>query len=171
MAVGTTNTIRIHIDERDVLHIVGLPGSTQTIAEARENVREVARLAGPRRRPLLVDMRAVKYLDREARDLYASEEGVALATCIAVLVGSEVTRMLVNLIFSAMPSRVPTRSFTDPDRAYAWLQSLREVAARRSAAGGPAGGLERHDIDQSSSARRKPAQTSAGQNERRRPRG
>ena len=118
---GTT-TISLRVDDDGVVHIVGLPDSTQTIDEARANVRAVARLTGARRRPLLVDMRAVKYLDRGARDYYAGDEAMALATALAVLVDSSLTRLLANMVLATTRTTVPTKTFTGLPEALTWLR-------------------------------------------------
>jgi hypothetical protein len=117
-----TSTTSIWVDDHDVVHVVGHPGSTQSIGDARENVRAVAGVMGSRRRPLLIDMRGVKYLERDVRAYYASDEAMSVATALAVLVESEATRLMANLVLMASRTSTPTRAFADEAQALAWLQ-------------------------------------------------
>jgi hypothetical protein len=120
-----SRTVRVRVDEREIVHVVGDAGSVQSLDDARENVRLATRLVGTARRPVLIDMRAVKYIERDARAFYASDEGAMNAPAVAVVVDSQVTRMLANLVLSMARSGTPRRLFTDLATAQGWLQRMR----------------------------------------------
>jgi hypothetical protein len=125
METHRTRTVSVRVDDQEIVHVVGDPDSTQTLADARENVRLASRLVGTARRPVLIDMRAVKYIERDARAFYASDEGAMNAPAVAVVVGSQVTRMLANLVLSMARSGTPRRLFTDLATAQGWLLRMR----------------------------------------------
>src|SRR5687767_4894891 len=95
-----SRTVRVRVDEQEIVHVVGDAGSVQSLDDARENVRLATRLVGAARRPVLIDMRAVKYIERDARAYYASDEGAMNASAVAVVVDSQLTRTLANLVLS-----------------------------------------------------------------------
>ncbi|HEU4411402.1 MAG TPA: hypothetical protein VFS43_39490 [Polyangiaceae bacterium] len=127
METHRTNTVSVRVDDQEIVHVVGDPDSTQTLADALQNVGLVTRLVGTARRPVLIDMRAVKYIERDARAYYASEEGAMNAPAVAVVVDSQVTRMLANLVLSMVRSGTPRRLFTDLSSARGWLNRIRKA--------------------------------------------
>ncbi|HEU4535623.1 MAG TPA: STAS/SEC14 domain-containing protein [Polyangiaceae bacterium] len=135
MTTDGTATITFWLDDHGVMHVVARPDATQSLDDARGNVRAVAAALRGRQCPLLIDMREVKYFAREVREYYTSEEAMASASAFAVLVGSSLTRTLANMMLSATRTQVPTKLFTDQAKAEAWLRPFgagkkREVASR-----------------------------------------
>ncbi|HEU4407823.1 MAG TPA: hypothetical protein VFS43_21345 [Polyangiaceae bacterium] len=120
----TTRTMKAGLDEHGILHVVGLEGAVHTLADAHENVRAVGAFVGTTPRPTLIDLRDVKYQEREARELYASPEGTGAAMAFAVLVGSSVSRVIGNMFLIASRPPVPTRLFSDKAEALAWLRTF-----------------------------------------------
>ncbi len=75
---------------------------------------------------LLIDVRDMGSITREARRYFASQEvhdnyGVI---GLALLIGSPIGTMVGNLYFSLNPTLHPTRLFTDRDIAMRWLLKL-----------------------------------------------
>jgi hypothetical protein len=106
-----------------VVHCGWIAGSTCGLAEAVGVSDEVIDIAGGQRRPLLVDMREVAGITREAREYFASSSGSVAA--IALLTGSAVTRMMANFFIGLRKSQVPMRMFRSEPDAVAWLTSFR----------------------------------------------
>lgn len=129
METFRTNTITAWVDDRDIVHLVGEVGATQELADAQENVRLAMRLVGTTRRPVLVDMRAVKYIERDARAYYASDAGTMNAAAVGVVVESQITRMLANLVLAMARPGTPRRLFTDTTVALDWLTRYVRLAA------------------------------------------
>lgn len=94
---------------------------TQTLADARENIRTFNTLAADQKRPCLVDMRVPYQMDRGVREYYASPEATEWVTAIAMVVRSPVTRIIGNLFLAMNRTDVPVRMFTDEAGAVAWL--------------------------------------------------
>ena len=73
------------------------------------------------------DFRGPRDTTKEARD-YLANEGSALSKGVAVLVGSPMTRMMVNFYLKINKPLVPTRMFTDKQNALEFVMALREKA-------------------------------------------
>lgn len=128
-----TRSARIELHPAGCIIVRCIPGITQNLDEARENVAVAVELAGgSRRRPLLVDISQVAPLNSEVRHYYV---GGALAnnfTALALRVeDSPLGHMLGSVFFQMMDAvyrrdqaaGIPTRFFTDEESAIAWLTS------------------------------------------------
>lgn len=107
-------------------------GARQTVADARQNVAALARMAEGEPRPCLLDMRAPNTTDRGVREYYASKEGAGPILAMAVLMPPSMMRVLGNLFLAFTAPIHPTKLFSDEDEAIAWL---RKFVPRRSRAG------------------------------------
>lgn len=125
-ATITTRTGTHYLNEHGILHSVILPGVEQTLADAQENVRIDRQLGAGRRRPLLVDIRAIKSQTSEARDYYTGAEGAACYSAVAVLIGSPISRLLGNFFIGFNKQAfAPVKLFTSEAEAMAWLKTFR----------------------------------------------
>ena len=93
-------------------------GAIAGMADAEEAVAAVDLIAGTQQLPLLVDMRRLKTLDREARSRFSEADSV---TYLALLVDSPLSRVLANFFLAVSRPAVPTRLFTSEASAVAWL--------------------------------------------------
>lgn len=93
-------------------------GADAGVADAEESVAAVGQLAGTQRLPLLVDMRPLKALDREARGRFSESDVV---TQLAMVVDSPLSRVLANFFLAVSRPAVQTRLFTSEANAVAWL--------------------------------------------------
>lgn len=90
-------------------------------AEGREAVASFLEMTAGKRVPTLVDLRAPASVTGKARAFFASQEGCAGTTRLALLTASNVTALAGNLFMRVNRPPVPTRLFTDEDQARAWL--------------------------------------------------
>lgn len=104
--------------------------STQTLADARENVQAFNTLAAGRKHACMVDMRVPYQMERSVREYYASPEATALCSAIAMVVRSPVARIIGNLFLAMNRPPVPVRMFTDDAEAVAWLRRLHSEPER-----------------------------------------
>ena len=119
-----TRTARYSLGADGIIRSTNLPGARETLADAEENLRVLASLAGGSRRPLLADVRLLRDMNREARVFYGRPEFARVLSASAVVVGSPVTRTLINFILVMYKPRYPIRLFTSETEALAWLRSL-----------------------------------------------
>lgn len=71
--------------------------------------------------PLFVNIKTVKHITKEARDYLASKEGCHKAASCAILINSNVTRVLANYFIMINKPLVPTKVFTNEEGAKQWL--------------------------------------------------
>lgn len=121
--VVITRTAKISLREDGILQFVYLPQAQESLADAQENVRAGERLS-PGRRPLLVDIRPMQHIEREARAYYS---GLQSITARALLVGSPVTRVIANFFISINRPVIPTKLFTSETEAVVWLRNFVEA--------------------------------------------
>jgi len=71
--------------------------------------------------PLLVSLKGVRSVNKEARD-YLAEEGSRLIKAGALIISSPLTRILGNIFLSINKPSSPARLFTDEAEAITWLK-------------------------------------------------
>ncbi len=118
----TTRTCRLWLD--DLLHARFLDGAEVTVDDARENVSVSRELTGGLPRPAVIDLRPVRSQTAEARSVFAGHEGATVATAVALVVGSPLTRVLGSFYLGFNRPEVPTRLFTSIADATEWLRSV-----------------------------------------------
>ena len=116
-----TATCTFSWDQRGFVHATMKDGCEMELADAVENVAAMFQVSGYRRTRLLVDMRGVRSQSRDARRYFAGPEAERVASAVALLIGSPVSRVLANFFLRIMPLRVPTALFTDQTAAVSWL--------------------------------------------------
>jgi len=73
---------------------------------------------------LLVDMTGIKSTTREARH-YMATIGTTQVIAAALITGSTLNRALANLFLTVNKPQVPTRLFTNPEKAKQWLRQFK----------------------------------------------
>ena len=100
------------------------PGLVANLDDAIENVAAVGRLAVGIPRPLLLDMRAhATSATRECREYYAGAEAQEVNLAAAMLVRSNISRLIGNFFLGLNKTRFPFRMFSDLGEAVAWLRA------------------------------------------------
>lgn len=121
--VAVTRNCRVHLGEDGIIRERVLPGAVETLADAQAAIAAVAQISGGERRPLFIDMRQVKAVEREARALFSSEEASRTVSAVALLVGSPVSVVIGNFLLGLNRLGVPTHLFTSEAKALAWLRN------------------------------------------------
>jgi hypothetical protein len=81
----------------------------------------IAAAAGMKR-PTFADVRGMRSVTREARELAASDEIVAVTSRMAILVGNPVSRVLGNFFLVVTSPKYPTKIFSEEAAAWNWLR-------------------------------------------------
>ena len=116
-----TRTARIWIDDR-VVHCVALPEVENVLADAVENFAAMWEVAGRRRRPVLIDLRALQAIDRAARTHYAGPASLRHHLAVAMLIGSPLGLLIGNFFISLSKPLIPAKLFVSEPEALAWLR-------------------------------------------------
>ena len=79
--------------------------------------------------PGLLEDKGITEFTREAREFFASEEGIKGVTAAALVVNSGFSSFLGNFFMSVtvIKPRVPTRLFTNRDKALKWLAKYKNT--------------------------------------------
>jgi len=91
------------------------------LEDARENTRMVREISGDQVYPILVDIRKIRSISKEARDHFAMRDRKPGVIAIAMLVSSPLSRIIGNFFLGLNQPAVPTRMFTDRDMAEQWI--------------------------------------------------
>lgn len=124
--VYTTKTAKIWICDEQIFHISCLPGSVHGLEEALENMEVFPAEVTKEELAVLADIRHVKAIEREAREIYRSREKYNMQVCaLAILVGSPLSRAIGNFFIGLSRMPMPTRLFTSEADAVQWLKEAR----------------------------------------------
>lgn len=131
-----TSSAWIWLDEHGIMHALTKPGVHETLEIAVENMKALMVAVGSKKRPLLVDARALLSHDKAAADYYRGGLNSMLLTSIAYVIPSKFGSLIGNL-FAPKKWSVPMKLFNDDAAALQWLQSHQELAKDRNPAQGP----------------------------------
>src|SRR5262245_18512302 len=122
MATVTTRTCTLELREDGIIYHHYFPEAYDTLADAQEHLAAIVRLTPQQRRPLLIDIRPMRGIGREARVYYSGQEYAQHATAAALRVESPVPQVTPNLFIGFNKPLLPTRLFTSEAEAVAWLR-------------------------------------------------
>ncbi len=118
-----TDSRKLVLDAQGILRSSYKRAADNTLAEAKKVVRSMGILARGTRRPVLVDFRGMRSMDREARAYFAGPATAAVVSATAILVDSPLEKALGNVFMGMHKPLVPTRLFTSEVHAMAWLKT------------------------------------------------
>lgn len=107
------------------LFFVYKQGAVINLEAARMIVRDRLTVQQGTPYPVYCDMRGIRDSDKAARDFLA-KEGSSMVTAVGVLVGSAVTRMMLNFYLTISRPVTPTRMFTDEKELLLYLESFKK---------------------------------------------
>ena len=122
-----TETAFIELGTDGVLSIRIRTNAAQSIANAKENLSAALEVGAGKRRPFLVDISEAQPLSAEVRHYYSGQVLVDGFTAMALVIhASPFGRMMGNIYFRVARPGIPTRLFTEPIEARAWLIAYRQ---------------------------------------------
>lgn len=116
------------------------PNLVADLDDAVVNVAAVEVVAGRAPVPLLLDMRAhAAQATRECRAYFAGPEAAKVNLAVAMLVRSNISRILGNFFIGINKTPFPLRLFSEEVEAIAWLcEQARDAQMRNQRSGGHA---------------------------------
>lgn len=109
------------LGEDGILAIVHRENARIDPASTRQVIALHVSLAAGRKTPVLVDVRNVRHMDRESRELASGPDVAAVTSRLAIVVGNPVSAVIGNFFLLVSRPNYPTRLFTDDAAARAWL--------------------------------------------------
>ncbi len=113
------NFVSIKLDQQIVVASIKL--DLVDLKIAKESVNERIAMLGNVSYPLLINIKSVKTVTKEARDFLASEEGCKGVKAASILIDSVIGSMIGNFFIRISKPLVPTRLFTNEEEAKKWL--------------------------------------------------
>ena len=110
--------------EEDILFGEYKHVDVNSLAIAMECVKDRLLLANGNSYPYLLDARKLRSINKEARDYFASEESEKCMVAGAILVDSSITTIIGNFFLKINKPSIPTRIFTDKEKALDWLRKF-----------------------------------------------
>ena len=124
--IEETSTQKLFWDANENVVWTEMDSTPQTLQTAQENIdaHERARdTFGKEKTRVLIDMRQTTRINREARRYYANERTASIQRAAALLVSSPLSTTVANFFMGLNKPLTPTRMFSNPDEAIAWLRS------------------------------------------------
>lgn len=107
-----------------IIEVCWHDGAVVDVDDVLEVLEAEGRLMGERALAL-IDARPVRSMTRAAQRVTTEHAVAARTDAAAILIGSEVSRLLGQFFLAIGRPRYPTRLFTDPTHARSWLLSHR----------------------------------------------
>ena len=128
--VEHTSTQKLYWDKENQIVIGECFAAIHLQEKAEENVDAQERIRdrlGKENTRVLVDMRLIESISREARLYYANERTASIQRATALLIDSPVSRVIANFFMGLNRPLSPTRMFTDETEAIRWLQTVSDA--------------------------------------------
>lgn len=126
-----TRTAFISLREDGIVFNDCKKDSEHTLADAKENLEAIRKVARITPCPLLVNIKDVKSQSAESRNYYSSDESSKLCRCVALLTGSIISKVIGNFFIGLNKSKIiEVRLFETEDTAVKWLLEYSEKNGR-----------------------------------------
>ncbi|OYY74078.1 MAG: hypothetical protein B7Y40_06585 [Gammaproteobacteria bacterium 28-57-27] len=122
----TSRVAKLWLGEDGIVRIIHVPGAEVTLEDAQATMAAYLKINKGKKRPLFVDTKTMKSLAREARKYYAGEEAAKVASAVAIIVGTPVSRVLGNFYIGLSNPHLSSRLFSLEDEALEWLKGYIE---------------------------------------------
>jgi hypothetical protein len=110
--------------EDAIARTVVKPDAEITILEARENSMAVNSLSHEQNFPLLVDLRKIRSISKEARDFFSMNNRESKVIAFAMVIDSPISRIIGNFFMGLNKPRVPAKLFNNEASAMKWLKKF-----------------------------------------------
>jgi hypothetical protein len=126
--VMTKNSIfTTSLDPRGFVFTRVRSGAQIQLQDAKDNTAKVIEVSGGSNYPILVDLREIKSISKEARDHFSMRGRKPNVTAIAMLVSSPLSRIIGNFFLGLNKPTVPTRLFTSEEEGILWMKRNTEL--------------------------------------------
>ena len=115
-------TARFWTDADGILRGEARANVDQTLDDAKAQIALHRSDHAGRRRPILVDIRKVRSITREARAYYAGYAAAELYSAAGFIVESPLSRAIGNFFLGLSKPVFPTRLFSSEEEALVWLR-------------------------------------------------
>lgn len=121
---GSTSIFTTWLDESGICRTVVKKNGAIGLIEAKDNTMEVEKISNGKLPPILVDIREIKSIDKQARDHFAMKNRAPKVCAIGVLIKSPLSKVIGNFFLGINLPSVPTKLFTSEEKALEWLKKF-----------------------------------------------
>ena len=121
-----TSLARFWMGEDGIIRIFVQPADSTRHHGAEESLSALAKLCRGRKHPVLADIRNARAPSREERLAYASAEEIKLVGALALVVESQLSRIIASFFLGINKLPCPTQVFTCEEKATQWLHGYVE---------------------------------------------
>lgn len=119
-----TRTNNIYLDDDRIIRCQLSSGSEIKAEDIKEDFAVFSKLIGDKNAPVLLDLRGIKSVTREAREYVSSPESMRFMSVLALLIGSPISKVVGNFFLGINKPPYPTKIFTSEAKALAWLKEF-----------------------------------------------
>ena len=119
--VFETTTGKAWLREDGILMVVVKHQAEIKLEDAKSNIELGKKLTKGKIIGLCINMRQIRYIDREARSYYSSSENNNIKA-IGVIVDSFLSRVIANFFVAIYKPKKPVKLFTSEEKATEWLK-------------------------------------------------
>lgn len=123
MLIGSNIKELVTVEQIDGIILCVLESETVDLSVAKIAVAQRVKLFGDKDYPILVSVKNVKHMTKEARDYLASKDGCNKIKAGAILIDSIVMSVIANFFLQINKPLVPTKLFTNRISAIEWLRT------------------------------------------------
>ena len=113
--------------ENGVIHIVHSPYVTISLEIAKINVAARLEISEGKTYPIFADVTKAKTMTKDARKYLSTGDGIRGISAGAFLIKTQIEAFLVNSWLSIYPMPLPTRMFTETEKALEWLETFKRI--------------------------------------------
>lgn len=110
-----------------ICHTCVKPNAIIELDDAKQNTDAVTQLSNGLKYPLLVNLKEIYSISKEARDHFSMQGRSPGIVAIAMLIKSPGSRIIGNFFITLSKPVVPTKLFTEEEKAIKWLQQFKSV--------------------------------------------
>jgi hypothetical protein len=121
-----TTAFETWIEEDGIIRTRARVGAIIDINEAKENSQAVSELARDLTCPLMVDIRNVKIITKEARHHFSIKDRETRINSMALVIHSNISKMIGNIFITFNKPSVATRLFVNEKNALKWLSQFNQ---------------------------------------------
>ena len=115
---------RYWLDDEGIIHGREVSDAVFELSDATEAMELIRKLAGGRKRGLLMDITRLRSMSREARSFFTLPAHTEVLHAVALQIGSHLSRAIGNIFLGFNKPATPVRLFTDETSALAWLRTF-----------------------------------------------
>lgn len=113
--------------EDGIIFEVFKPGSIINLEAGKKVVADRLKISNGKTMPLFVDMRLLLSINKETRRYMASQDALHYLSAGAFLVKSTINLMAFNAFMIISKPPIPTKGFTNKEKAINWLKYVKNV--------------------------------------------